>query len=387
MENKENKYSLKEILMEKVIPLSIALCLGAAVGFGFGSLGIDVFRYNHSTGYIIKIFILFILSTLIFLLAHIFIHEIGHGIFGYLTGYKLLFFRIGRTTIVMEKGKWIKKKMSIPGTLGQCMMEPPMADGDKFPFILYNIGGSILNYFLALVAIVISLNPQNISKEAYIIVIVFAFMGIFVGTMNILPFRIGYISNDGYNAYIMAKFPPARLAYLELMKCHDEIQRGKRLADIKLEKVDSFDYEAPMVCAYWILQAQIHIAQGSFIKGEGIARDILKSPLKVYPYYRAEAGSVGLFAAIMRDAPKETIDQLYETKVKRHLITKGMGPEKLRIRYAYELLVEGNREAADKTLIEFEKAAKDYPVDEEIKAERQFITLVNQKSLRSKMKP
>ena len=59
------------------------------------------------------------------MLLNIVIHEVGHMIGGYILGYKIVFIRIGSKTLVKEENGWSVKKFNVPGTAGQCIMEPP----------------------------------------------------------------------------------------------------------------------------------------------------------------------------------------------------------------------------------------------------------------------
>lgn len=76
-------------------------------------------------------------------------HEAGHLVAGLLSGYRFSSFRIGNFMLVKENEKMKCKRLSLAGTGGQCLMIPPdMIDG-KIPFVLYNLGGSLMNLVMA----------------------------------------------------------------------------------------------------------------------------------------------------------------------------------------------------------------------------------------------
>ena len=56
---------------------------------------------------------------------HAVIHEFGHLVFGLLTGYKFISFRIGNFMFIKKEGKLRVKLFNIVGTGGQCLMMPP----------------------------------------------------------------------------------------------------------------------------------------------------------------------------------------------------------------------------------------------------------------------
>ena len=62
------------------------------------------------------------------------LHEGGHLLFGALTGYRFISFRIFQFMWVMEKGKLRFRRMHLAGTAGQCLMGPPDLKNGTIPF-------------------------------------------------------------------------------------------------------------------------------------------------------------------------------------------------------------------------------------------------------------
>ena len=92
------------------------------------------------------LFSMFVLLMAYFIQAVI--HEFGHLVFGLLTGYKFISFRIGSFMFIKKEGKLRVKLYKIVGTGGQCLMMPPPWN-EKLPTALYNFGGCILNFISA----------------------------------------------------------------------------------------------------------------------------------------------------------------------------------------------------------------------------------------------
>ena len=80
-------------------------------------------------------------------------HESGHLIFGLLTGYKFISFRIGHFMFIREKGRLKVKLYNVVGTAGQCLMMPPQWS-ENIPYRLYNLGGCIMNLVTAAIALI-----------------------------------------------------------------------------------------------------------------------------------------------------------------------------------------------------------------------------------------
>ena len=68
------------------------------------------------------------------------IHEAGHLVFGLLSGYRFTSFRIGSFMWMKENNKIAIKRLTLAGTGGQCLMEPPQMQDGKIPVILFNLG-------------------------------------------------------------------------------------------------------------------------------------------------------------------------------------------------------------------------------------------------------
>ena len=95
---------------------------------------------------------------------HIVLHETGHLIFGLMSGYQFSSFRIGTHMLMKENGKLVHRKIKIAGTGGQCLMVPPeMVDG-KFPVVLYNLGGSIINLVVTalMIPVFMAIDKSNV---------------------------------------------------------------------------------------------------------------------------------------------------------------------------------------------------------------------------------
>ena len=76
---------------------------------------------------------------------HVIIHEAGHLVFGLLSGYRFVSFRIFSLTLVKKNGRLSLKKYNIPGSAGQCLLAPKLENSTKTPTFIYNIGGGLMN--------------------------------------------------------------------------------------------------------------------------------------------------------------------------------------------------------------------------------------------------
>lgn len=136
---------------------------------------------------------LFTLTFVFFLVfgwLQIAIHELGHLVFGLVTGYRFLSYRIFTWVVVRENGKIRLKRQTINEALAQCLMVPKERwDEENYPFQLYLSGGVIFNALFSLAALL--LLQTNIFYPIH--VWLFAAIGLYLVFSNTIPKRM----NDG----------------------------------------------------------------------------------------------------------------------------------------------------------------------------------------------
>lgn len=162
-------------------------------------------------------------------IGHIIIHEAGHLIFGLMTGYRFLSFRIFSTIFYRKDGRIHKKKYSVKGTGGQCLMYPPKRREDgSFPFVLYNLGGCINNLIFSLPFVIPLIVSHNLYLRIFFLILISA--GIVTAVMNLIPMNT-VIQNDGMNAKSMMKHRYMREAFYFQLELNAQLSDGKRITD------------------------------------------------------------------------------------------------------------------------------------------------------------
>ncbi|MBQ6655384.1 MAG: hypothetical protein IJM79_07670 [Erysipelotrichaceae bacterium] len=230
-------------------------------------------KYPDAIGYLIMIFLIFQLSgyplwalegmldlhdkarfviwyvTLIISMAagavlQTAVHEAGHLVMGLLTGYRFVSYRIFSLMILKdEDGRLKLKRLSVPGTLGQCLMAPPDYS-DRFPFFLYNAGGVMFNLLTALLFIASAfLVPFSWLKVLFSGV---ALSGILMACTNGVPIKGAMAPNDGMNILEMLVNRSSRYAFWVQMKVNEMLREGMRVGEIESEMLagDSDTYRA-----------------------------------------------------------------------------------------------------------------------------------------------
>lgn len=194
------------------------------------------FTYQYTFIFKDGIYILIFLISLIFIgIISVLLHELGHFLFGKLTGYKLILFRLFNKVYIKETKK--KNKSFQPGILGQCLMYYDNYE-NKQPYLLYNYGGVIINYLLLIIFSIIYIYINND------IVRIISFSGSFVNFVlaysNIALFKNQ--PNDGRNIKEISESNDNKRLYFKQLKNSKSLFVSDSFNDLDLEyDLDLFD--------------------------------------------------------------------------------------------------------------------------------------------------
>ena len=191
---------MKNKIIQGVLQLIGIMVVGAVVGYFVGKIAGD----SLSSGDAPNIIFLFLAGVIAFILQVI-IHEAGHLVFGLLSGYKFVSFRVFDFKIIKdENGKLTFRYEKIAGTGGQCLMRAPEYVEGKFKYKLYLLGGVIFNVLFSIVFWLILPSYYTF---------LFALIGFTLAFLNLIP--MGF--NDGMTFYHASKDETTRFVlYLQL---------------------------------------------------------------------------------------------------------------------------------------------------------------------------
>ena len=130
---------------------------------------------------------------------HVIIHETGHFLFGRLSGYQLISFRVFSLMWLKKNHHISLKRYRLKGTAGQCLMAPPDIQDDSFPFVLYHLGGCLMNLIISFLLILIIV----IFSISNLFFIVFIIVGLWMSFINAIPISMDGFINDGYYVAIL----------------------------------------------------------------------------------------------------------------------------------------------------------------------------------------
>lgn len=311
--------------------------------------------------------------------VQIFVHELGHLLAGLLSGYTFISFRAGRLMLSMQEGKLRRTWLTVPGTMGQCLMAPPPPRNGQFPFVLYNLGGGGANLLIGLMLLILMMVfpwPVFARPIGFGLVTV----GIYLGITNLVPASMQGIRNDGANVRALRADEIVRQAFWAILQISADLVAGKRLRDTSpgLYVIPTAaDRTDPIICNWGALQVSFYEDWHDFASAKRLAREWLES--KGMPVIlKLELLGMMVFYDLIGDYRPDDIRRLYVTELQRHSGGFRNSLSRLRLDYAYELLLNRDIEAARLHLQQFESVSAEYPYKGEVQSERELIAMVDE---------
>ena len=359
----------------------ISICFFTVLGAILGLAMISFVDWQLPEGISSGAKIIRLCITLIFLyltvMIHIVLHEAGHLIFGLMSGYQFSSFRIGSHMLMKENGKLVHRKIMIAGTGGQCLMVPPkMVDG-KFPVVLYNLGGSIVNIIITALMIPVFV---AIDKSSVLALFFFLFiaMGAITGLSNGIPLRTKTVDNDGYNAFSLGKSREAMGAFWIQLKTNEQLTKGIRTKDMPESWFEVPSDEAmknPMVATIGVYAASRLMDQHRFEEAGKLIDHLLEIETGMVALHRNLLICDQIYLELIGQNRSDRVETLYTKELKKFMKAMKTFPSVIRLEYAYRLLAEHDSERAAKSMATFEKVAATYPYPNDINTERELMEI------------
>lgn len=364
-----------------IFSILLSMLIGASIGLlATRHLGV-MFNGEKRNVELVILFILVFVEVCVALFLQIFIHETGHLVFGLLTGYRFLSFRIGSFMWVRENERLKVKRLSIAGTGGQCLLLPPESEDKKIPFVLYHLGGSIFNFVSGALFFILYMVFKNVIYLSSFLLLL-SFLGIAFALLNAIPFKGDLVSNDGHNVGLCARDSNTLHAVCIQMKVVGELSQGIRLKDmpeewfsfITLEEMQNAILAAVGVFAYNRLSDK-HL----FDEADRLAEQLLTLE-SLSGVHRNLLVCDRIYCELIGENRKDVLDVMRDKTQEKFMEAMKKFPSVLRTDYAYMLLVEKNKEKAEKIMQVFEKVARTYPYACEMESERELMNIAKQVS-------
>ncbi len=337
-------------------------------------------------------FLLFMLryvgSLLLIALAfpvQIICHEGGHLLFGLLSGYRFSSFRVGSLMITKDAaGKLVRKKLSLAGTGGQCLMAPPYTErdengmpvypGDDYPCVLYNLGGVLMNLILAVLFFLVWLIIRNIPAVRFLSIFSLGMIiiGVYQALSNGIPIATPQIQNDGANIRTLLQSPTAKRAFWIQMQANSVSHEGIRLSEMPEDWFTmpaEEDMGDALTASIAFFRENRLIDAGAYDEAADLIEELLQNTACAIPgIYRNMLVMDKATLLLIKDADADVLF-LEEKQQKAFMAQMKNFPSTLRTEYLLALS-DGQFSKAKKIRDHFEKIAESYPNPVELVAER-----------------
>ncbi len=215
---------------KRKLPKPVLFALSVLRGMAAGIvIGVAAMLVAHQKGLADRYSLIhFYLSFFLGAFTQIVLHEAGHLVFGLMTGYRFVSFRVGSLMLLRANGRMRLCRHKLPGTGGQCLMAPPVPYAPHDRAQLYNYGGVLMNVLssLAAVPVIVWANGMVAVYAA-----VFGVIGLLFALLNGIPMR-GAVNNDGANARALRASEKSRFALWVQLTSNRMLAEGARLRDM-----------------------------------------------------------------------------------------------------------------------------------------------------------
>ena len=371
----------KNAKAQRVLPLGLMVLLGVCCGVGVSVLMDQYSDVAVETGNSLMISGGIFLSIFVSMILQTIIHEAGHLIFGLLSGYRFGSFRVFNLMWIKEDGVIRLRRMSVAGTAGQCLMVPPEPVDGKFPVVLYNLGGSILNGAVSVVffLLFLILKPYPMLSGPMLI---FAMMGMILGLSNGIPMMTAFVPNDGYNAISLKRNPHAMKAFWLQLKIMEQTSKGVRLKEMPPEWFEVPTDEAmknSMVCTMGVLACNRLMDEMKLEEADRLMERLLQADIAMIGLHRNLLICDRICLEAVGQNRPEVLDAMLTKEYIAFQKKMNSSPTVLRTMYACALLRDRDQNKAQKLKARFEKVAQKYPYPCELQSEYELFRMVDSK--------
>lgn len=355
--------------MKKMLPMFFGCMIGGIAGF-FGADALFVLKPSAS-----EVLIAFAIMLIVYYIQVI-LHEGGHLIFGLLSGYQFVSFRVGSFIVYKTNGTYKVGKYKLTGTGGQCLMAPPDVEHDMIPYRLFNFGGAILNLVSVIPAAVL-LAVGATSGFGRVFAILWCVIGLLSAIMNGIPMSMGAVDNDGKNAMNLGKNPKALYAFWLQLKVNQMQMDGKTLLEMPGEWFERPSYEEmdnPMVAVIGAMYCNYLMEAKNYEKTSQAIEEMLKNASGLLPVHYMLLQIDQIYCEIMSTREAKILENFQDKNLQKFIKAMKNYPSVIRTNYAYARCIEKDEKKAERVKKQFEKIMSSHPNAAELHTELEFIS-------------
>ncbi len=340
----------------------VGICIAQSIDIEGTSFGQFIVQY---VGKMLLAAVAFVMTTAI--------HEAGHLVFGLMTGYQFVSYRIGPVMLMKKNGKLQLKKLSLAGTGGQCLLKPPVMKDGLYPYKLYHMGGALMNLIAAAVCGLLSLAFGDVSILKLFCQLM-VITNIYTAMVNGIPLMTN-VANDGYNVMTLGRNPRGLAQIWRQLMVNAEQAEGKKLTEIdetlfvNPEVIDDLNTASEAV-----LWENLLMSRHQFDDALQQCDRLLDSQ-HILPLYRCFLICDKIYCQFLQG--NYDVSLLKDKDMVQFMAHMKDNISVIRTNYIVALKADKDQAKADKYLQHFEKTAKNHPYSGDIEAERELLSLIN----------
>jgi hypothetical protein len=333
---------------------------------------------------VVFVFILIIASIIFGEVINSIFHETGHLLGGLLSGYSFVYFGCFGFVWIKEDGKLVRKRSNIKGRGGVSRLSPPDMKDGTFPFRLYYFSGFFMNLLLAGICALLFFPSAGFFSPWAIICLIIGLKAVIDFIMNLVPFNIDNVWNDGYVLFNLGKEKnaDARLKHWRNLRVLAFIVQGNRPRDIPEEyfkwaninnKIeDPFVFEAGLIKYKYLMDREEFDSAKKHL--ETILNNLGSSLNHSRPFLNLEL----IFHELIGKRREGNIKELDTKEMKEYIKTTALTESTQRISYAYARLFARDDNLANQHLRLFNIACANSVNLGSIPGEKELIKFVDQ---------
>jgi hypothetical protein len=202
------------------------------------------------------------------------------------------------------------------------------------------------------------------------------FVGVAVALTNGIPMSSTMLDNDGKNAMFLRENKEARQAFWTQLEINHLITSGIPLTEMPSEyfaRPYQEDMHIPMVATMAAFRCNYLMDKMKFTQAKAEMLEIVQGDNAVSAVNKSMLINDIIYCELIDGCNKDKMDELLTKEQKKMAKALKTFPSIIRTEYVYALIYEQNMKKADKIKRRFEKAAKTYPYQVSIDAERKLI--------------
>lgn len=326
--------------MKKVEVITFIFTVILGIFLSVSLIRIDPYIKTFDLIFYISVFVLILTS---FMVVATIIHELGHLVFGLLSGYRFQSFSLWPITLNKVNNKLKFSRLKVKGIAGQCLMSPNLDNTSLNKTVLYNLGGGLNNIIFSLIIIILILiiKPKDLNLILLRLLYIANFL---MAVMNLYPSIVNGIANDGYNIKMLLEDEHSLEATNKSLAIYAMAMQGYLYTEMPKELFsinDSYNYNNPLLAMQLQFKVNYIIENKEYTKAYEILKNTLASFDNILDHYRNMFLSDKLFFDLIFKTQISDLRVDFE-KLDEIVDSKKIDIDTLKIKLAYYKLIDNN---------------------------------------------